>query len=176
MPQYKSFARKRVVPSKADPIPDLPETVAEFVDLALSNPPTPPPPPKPPKSDRKRSAGAWDGMTKKERSAYAKALAAKRNPKNMARPHKAPRGPRGWNADDARKAKANALIQAQSMVAKLIDEGAIARDDLEGQKATVNALARLNTPGGPRREKTRAARRLIAHYGSGATTGGATHA
>lgn len=104
-------------------------------------------------------------MSPEERSAHARKLAAMRNPENMKRPYKRPCGPRGWAAEDAAAAKARAIIRAEQMTERLIADGQIDPDDKEGARATVKALARLNTPGGNQREKVRAAARLLAHYG-----------
>lgn len=104
-------------------------------------------------------------MTPEERSAHAKKLAAMRTSEGMRRPFKRKRGPKGWAVEDANAAKAKALILAEEMVARLVEQGDIAPEDTEGARATVQALAKLNTPGGNQRDKLRAAKRLVAHYG-----------
>lgn len=151
-------------PRTSEPPTEQPQTIAEFVDAALSNPPTPPTRPEQPKRPPARPSGIWADMTPEQRTAHAKKLAAMRKPENMKRPHKRKRGPRGWAVEDANKAKAEAQIKAQEMVNHLIETGRISPDDQEGAQATAKALARLNTPGGDRREKIRAARRLVHHY------------
>lgn len=165
MTSYKSFATRRLKASAKAPAYTPPETVAEFVESSLANPPQPPQRPPVPKRPPARPAGIWADMTPEERSAHARKLAALRRPENMVRPYKRKRGPKGWAVEDATAAKAKALILAEEMVARLVEQGAIAPDDTEGARATVQALAKLNTPGGSQRDKLRAAKRLMAHYG-----------
>jgi hypothetical protein len=165
MTAYKSFARTRLKASARNPETPPPETIVEFIETSLANPPRPPKHPPVPKRPPARPAGIWADMSPEERSAHAKKLAAMRRPENMARPYKRKRGPKGWAVEDANAAKAKALILAEEMVSRLVKQGAIAPGDTEGARATVHALAKLNTPGGHQREKLRAAKRLVAHYG-----------
>lgn len=145
-----------------------PSTVAEFVHQALANPPLPPPkPPRPPRAPG-RYAGIWDTFeTAEERSAYARQLAAKRNPKNMARPHSI--GNKGtakrWTKAASDIARAAARLEATELVARLKTRGLIAKDDLEGQAATIEALTILRSPGGIQR-KRKYANELLRHYHS----------
>lgn len=139
--------------------------MAEFVEQALANPPTPPNRPALPPRPPARPAGIWADMTPEERTAHAKKLAAMRQNKNMSRPYKRPRGPRGWAAEDAAVVKTNARLRAEELVERLIAEGQIDPDDSAGAKATVEALTRVASPGGCKRKRAQAARRLIAHYG-----------
>lgn len=140
-------------------------TVAEFVQVALNDPPTPPPrPPKPPRTEG-RSAGVWDGMTPEERSTYAKQLAAKRKPENMARRLSGHNTPNGWTLPAANVARAAARLEALELVAKLKASGQIAADDTEGEQATLEALTIVRSPGGNTKRR-QMAMRLLRHYHS----------
>ena len=143
-----------------------PATIAEFVHQALANPLSPPPPePKPPRTPG-RYAGIWDTFgTAEERSAYARQLAAKRNPKNMARPHSVGRKntPARWTKAASDVARAAARLEAEELVAKLKTQGIIANDDAEGEAATIEALTIPRSPGGMQR-KRKHAKALLRHY------------
>lgn len=141
-----------------------PATIAAFVADALTSPlPPPPPEAKPPRTPG-RKAGIWDTMNTQERSAYAKSLAAKRDPKNMARPQHSKRGPRnGWTAAAADVARAAARLKAEKLVAALQAAGTIAQDDAEGAAATVEALTIVASPGN-KAIRVRYARKLLRHY------------
>lgn len=143
-----------------------PVTVADFVHRALAEPLVPPP--KQPKAPRTpgRSAGIWDTFnTPEERSAYARSLAAKRRPENMARPHSIGRKatPARWTKAASDTARAAARLEALALVARLKSQGLISKDDQEGEAATIEALTVLRSPGGNQRKQA-VARRLLRHY------------
>lgn len=98
----KSFAKRRMRPFPVSAPEAAPQTVAEFVEHALANPPAPPVREPAPKRPPARPSGIWADMTPEERSAYGKRLAAMRTSEQMKRPHKRPRGPRGWAAEATR--------------------------------------------------------------------------
>lgn len=142
-----------------------PKTVAAFVQNALSTPPTPPPPAPPKPRNPRRKAGAWEGKSPAERSAYAKELAARRKPENMRRSCQRPGTPKrgGWTHETAAIAKTAAQLEAERLVAKLQANGKIAPDDHEGAAATVEALTIVASPGGAT-ERRKWALRLLRHY------------
>lgn len=123
----------------------------------------------PPARERKergpnRKAGIWDSLTTPEaRSAYAKALAAKRQPQNMARTCQRSGTPKGWDHRSAAVAKTAARIEAEALVSKLQRQGVIAPEDAEGAKATAEALTIVRAPGGIS-ERRKWAKRLLTHY------------
>lgn len=146
-------------------------SILEFVQEALKDPiPPPPKTPKrttlasqsPPRRLRPRKHGnIWHCMTKAQRRAYAKHLASKRSPENMARGHKVPHG--GWTVQSAEAARARARIEAQRLVNVLCAEGTLDLQDTESVEATLEALTFIRSPGGKtRREK--AARKLLRQY------------
>jgi hypothetical protein len=139
-----------------------PGTVAEFVQLSLSQPFQPPSRPKPEFKGKRN--GIWSQFkTPEERSAYARTLAAKRNPKNMARTKRRTGTPNGWSGEAARVAKAQAALEADHLVEKLQSERKIPRGDAEAVEATRQALIIVRSPGAPSR-KREMAERLLAHY------------
>lgn len=138
-----------------------PATVADFVSQALSQPLLPPPPaaPKP----RSGGAGIWDTMNPAERTAYAKAMAARRDPKNMSRTKRRTGTPSGWNHRAVSVARATALLEATELAMKLKTQGVIPPNDPEGEAATIAALAVLRSPGSQVR-KVAQARKLLRFY------------
>lgn len=125
---------------------------------------TPPPPPPPKPRSPNRSAGIWDKLkTPEERSAYAKELAARRKPENMARKGSIPGTPNGWDHRSASVAKTAARMEAEALVSKLKAKGVIAPEDEEGAKATAEALTIVRAPGGIA-ERKKWAKRLLRHY------------
>ncbi|NYH94617.1 hypothetical protein FHS75_000936 [Novosphingobium marinum] len=126
---------------------------------------TPPPPAARKPRSPNRKAGIWDTLkTPEERSAYAKELASRRNPKNMARTCQRPGTPKGgWDHQSAAVAKTTARIEAETLVSKLQAEGTIAAEDTEGAKATAEALAIVRGPGGIT-QRRKWAKRLLRHY------------
>lgn len=144
--------------------PDTPETVASFVEKALAEPMAPPPPAPPKPRNPNRKAGIWDKLrTPEERSAYAKELAARRKPQNMARKGRFPGTPVGWDHRSAAVAKTAARLEADALVSKLQSQGVIAPDDEDGAKATAEALAIVRSPGGIG-DRRKWAKRLLSHY------------
>lgn len=124
--------------------------------------PPPPAPPKPRSPNRK--AGIWDTLkTPEERSSYAKELASRRNPANMARKGRFPGTPVGWDHRSAAVAKTAARMEADALVSKLQAQGVISAEDAEGAKATAEALTIVRAPGGMG-EKKKWAKRLLDHY------------
>jgi hypothetical protein len=146
-----------------------PSSIAEFVTTALTNPLTPPPYPVTPRT-RKRAcvrSGIWETLkTPEERSQYAKWMASRRKPENMARPNKggARRTPNGWTHDAAQAAIARAELEASRLLKKLLANGTIAKGDKETAEATKAALVLLRSPGGKQSEKDSVATRLLSVF------------
>lgn len=139
------------------------ETVADYVNAALANPPVPPPPtPRKPRTPG-RKAGIWDAMTPEERSAHGKHLASLRNPQNMKRTKRRLGTPDGWTHEGVSVAIAAARMEAIALTAKLKARGLIAEADKLGERMTIEALTRLRTPGSSVR-RIQAAKRLLRHY------------
>lgn len=140
-----------------------PQNVAEFVQLAFTHPLEPPPPAPKPKRIRGGN-GIWASFKSPgERQAYARYLASKRDPKNMARTKRRTGTPNGWTAEAAKAAKAKAELEAARLVEKLRAEGTIAKRDSETAAATKAALALIRSPGAPKQRRLMA-ERLLAHY------------
>ncbi|QDK34765.1 hypothetical protein DM450_0110 [Sphingomonas sp. IC081] len=160
-----SFARpKRSRKPPRTPRPERPETVASFIEKALAAPMAPPPPPAAKPRSPNRKAGIWDKLkTPEERSAYAKELASRRDPKNMARKGRFHGTPVGWDHRSAAVAKTAARLEADALVSTLQARGVIAPDDTEGAEATIEALTIVRSPGGMSKRK-KWAKRLLTHY------------
>lgn len=139
-----------------------PQTVAEFVNHALAEPMQPPPKPL---KERKRacvSSGIWATLkTPEKRSQYARWLASRRKPENMARTERRTGTPNGWSHEAAQAAFAQAELEASRLVAKMQAQGIIAKKDKETAEATKAALVMVRAPGGERKKKERMAERLL---------------
>ncbi|WP_150291151.1 hypothetical protein [Sphingobium estronivorans] len=101
--------------------------------------------------------------TAEERSEYARWLASRRKPENMARRGRRHGTAVGWTWRSAKVARAAATIEAEQLIKKLIVQGAIAKDDTQGIAATKEALIMVRCPG-ETRARRRAAKKLLAFY------------
>lgn len=141
-----------------------PQSVADFVQLAVTDPLKPPPTPAPQPGNPQRKAGVWDMLkTPEERIAQAKFLAAMRNPANMKRKGPPPGIPNGWTKASAAIAKTTARIKAEKLVTRLKASGQIATDDQQGMEAKIEALAIVQSPGATA-VRNKYVKRLLRHY------------
>lgn len=102
-------------------------------------------------------------MTPEERSAHGKYLASLRKGENMRRTKRRTGTPSGWNHEAVSVARAAAQLEASQLVERLKAQGHIAPGDAEGEKATLEALTTLRSPGSHVR-KVATAKRLLRFY------------